>query len=527
VLSFSGTSRSVTVDLASHEWSYNAAPVVRILPLGDSITSGFNSPPHWGYRGPLWSLLTTGGAAIDYLGEFQDGPSSLPDRDHQGTLYQTADQLIPLAPGLMTQYRPDIVLLMIGSNDIEGGQDAPSLGDEISQILDGIAAQSPGVTVYVSTLTPLSADRTGSDVIPLANEEIRSAVAQAQAEGQRVRVVDPNLSLSDLTDGVHPDDSGNGKIAQAFFDAMIADDPGIGGRRAAISPSETIVYGSEAGDRLYGNGSSNRLDGRGGDDLVYGRSGDDRLYGGAGNDRLYGSSGDDWFYGSSGHDAFKGDSGADRLYGDSGNDTITGGTGRDTMFGGTGPRPVRLPVPLGERHDHKHARRHCGFHPRRQGRPVQSRCEYHEIGQSEVHLRIRFHRKAGRTAMGRKFQGLHGQRRCQRQWNGGFFHPGEHEARLPARIGFHPLKPFDRCRCLRAERSRPLAKIARRTAAAKLDSRIHRCLPLSVMTRKPRRLAPETRTPAFLSLHARRESTRMASGPAPLRFRQPSFTSSR
>lgn len=336
MLSFSGTSRSVTVDLASHEWSYNAAPVVRILPLGDSITSGFNSPPHWGYRGPLWSLLTTGGAAIDYLGEFQDGPSSLPDRDHQGTLYQTADQLIPLAPGLMTQYRPDIVLLMIGSNDIEGGQDAPSLGDEISQILDGIAAQSPGVTVYVSTLTPLSADRTGSDVIPLANEEIRSAVAQAQAEGQRVRVVDPNLSLSDLTDGVHPDDSGNGKIAQAFFDAMIADDPGIGGRRAAISPSETIVYGSEAGDRLYGNGSSNRLDGRGGDDLVYGRSGDDRLYGGAGNDRLYGSSGDDWFYGSSGHDAFKGDSGADRLYGDSGNDTITGGTGRDTMFGGTG-----------------------------------------------------------------------------------------------------------------------------------------------------------------------------------------------
>jgi Ca2+-binding RTX toxin-like protein len=188
----------------------------------------------------------------------------------------------------------------------------------------------------VSTLTPLSPDRTGSEVIPLANQEIRSAVAQAQAEGQRVRVVDPNLSLSDLIDGVHPNDAGNGKIAQAFFDALIADDPGIGGRRAAISQGETSVNGSEAGDRLYGNGSSNRLDGRGGDDLVYGRSGNDRLYGGAGNDRLYGSSGDDWFYGSSGHDAFKGDSGADRIYGDSGNDSITGGTGRDTMFGGSG-----------------------------------------------------------------------------------------------------------------------------------------------------------------------------------------------
>jgi lysophospholipase L1-like esterase len=336
VLSFSGTSRSVTVDLASHEWSYANPSVSRIMPLGDSITSGFNSPPHWGYRGPLWSLLTNGGAVIDYQGEFQDGPSFLPDRDHQGTLYQTADQLIPLAPGLMTQYKPDVVLLMIGSNDIEAGQDAASLGDEISQILDGIAARSPGVTVYVSTLTPLSPDRTGSEVIPLANQEIRSAVAQAQAEGQRVRLVDPNLSLGDLIDGVHPNDAGNGKIAQAFFDAMIADDPGIGGRRVAITPSETIVYGSEAGDRLYGNDGSNRLDGRGGDDLVYGRSGNDRLYGGAGNDRLYGSSGDDWFYGSSGHDVFKGDSGADRIYGDSGNDSITGGTGRDIMFGGSG-----------------------------------------------------------------------------------------------------------------------------------------------------------------------------------------------
>jgi lysophospholipase L1-like esterase len=336
VLSFSGTSRGVTVDLSSRYWSYTIPSVSRIMPLGDSITLGFDSAPEWGYRGPLWNLLTTGGAKIDYLGQYQDGPSSFPDPDHQSSLGQSADGVVSLAPDLMAQYRPDIVLLMIGSNDIEGGDEPSTVGDEIGQILDIIAEQLPGAMTYVSTLTPLSPELNGSDAIEPANQEIRAAVAQAQGEGQRVRLVEPNLTLDDLMDGVHPNATGHGKIAQAWFNAMIADSPGLGGRRAPVSSSETTVYGSEAGDRLYGNGSSNRLDGRGGNDLVYGRSGNDRLYGGTGNDRLYGSSGDDWFYGSTGLDAIYGESGADRIYGDSGNDSITGGTGRDVIYGGSG-----------------------------------------------------------------------------------------------------------------------------------------------------------------------------------------------
>ena len=336
MLSFSGTSHAVTVDLASHYWSYGTPSVSRIMPLGDSITMGFGSSLNWGYRGPLWNLLTSQGAVIDYLGEFQDGPSSFPDPDHQSSLGQTADGVASLTPDLMARYRPDIVLLMIGSNDIEGGDEPSFVGSEISQILDSIAEQLPTTTTYVSTLTPLSSEHDGSDLIEPANQEIRAAVAQAQGEGQRVRLVEQNLSLSDLVDGVHPTEAGHAKIAQAWFDAMMADNPGLSGRRAPVSSSETGVYGSEASDRLYGNSSSNRLDGRGGNDLVYGRSGHDRLYGGTGNDRLYGSSGDDWFYGSSGLDAIYGESGADRIYGDSGNDSITGGTGRDIMFGGSG-----------------------------------------------------------------------------------------------------------------------------------------------------------------------------------------------
>ena len=38
-----------------------AAPSLRILPLGDSITQGYQSSDTAGYRGPLWTLLKNAG----------------------------------------------------------------------------------------------------------------------------------------------------------------------------------------------------------------------------------------------------------------------------------------------------------------------------------------------------------------------------------------------------------------------------------------------------------------------------------
>jgi lysophospholipase L1-like esterase len=120
------------------------------MPLGDSITSGFKSSSEWGYRGPLWNKFSGQGLAIDYVGRYQDGPSSFVDPDHQGVIWETADGLIPLIPDLMTRYKPDIVLLMIGSNDISDGGETPSqLHSEMKQILDRIVSKLPKTTVLV------------------------------------------------------------------------------------------------------------------------------------------------------------------------------------------------------------------------------------------------------------------------------------------------------------------------------------------------------------------------------------------
>jgi Ca2+-binding RTX toxin-like protein len=328
MVSFAGSSRGVSVDLSADRWSY----VARIMPLGDSITSGFNSSPGWGYRGPLWNKFYERGLGIDYVGQYQDGPSSFLDPDHQGALGQTADGWIGLVPGLMTRYKPDIVLLMIGSNDISEAGDSPAqLHRDMTQLIDKIAAHRPGATIFVSTVTPLASDQPGSNLIPAANREIREAVAEAARKGRNVELVEPKVTLSDLVDGVHLDAGGHAKLAQAWYNAVMRELPAQGGTpggdAVALGSSERNISGSEAADWLRGDGLSNQISGRSGNDVIFGREGNDRLNGGGGSDSLNGGAGNDALSGSSGHD---------RLTGSAGNDVLVGGTGRDHLSGGSG-----------------------------------------------------------------------------------------------------------------------------------------------------------------------------------------------
>ena len=314
MVSFARSSRGVSVDLSADRWSY----ITRIMPLGDSITSGFNSSPGWGYRGPLWNKFYERGLGIDYVGRYRDGPSSFLDRDHQGGLGQTADGLISLAPDLMKRYKPDIVLLMIGSNDISETGDSPAqLHGEMRQLLDKIAANRPSAKIFVSTLTPLASDQPGSNLIPAANREIKAAVAEAARKGRNVELVQPKLSLSDLVDGVHLDAGGHAKLAQAWYTAVMRELPAhggaLGGGAVALNSGERHIFGSQATDRLAGDGLSNQISGRGGNDVLLGRGGNDRLDGGGGTDLLNGGAGNDVLLGSSGNDRMTGGSGNDRF----------------------------------------------------------------------------------------------------------------------------------------------------------------------------------------------------------------------
>jgi lysophospholipase L1-like esterase len=265
--------------------------VTRIMPLGDSITFGSWSSTGEGYRGPLWNALIQTGMAVDFVGDYQNGDGSLPDRDHEGTPSQRADELAPLIPELMATYAPDIVLLMIGTNDVEqegnNGQPgaASTLKGEIGLILDRIHVGAPGATVFLSTLPPLRSDIHGSGSIDAANAAIRAAAAEAVAKGERVTLVEQSLTTADLFDGIHPNDTGYQKIAQAWSGAILGQ---------AVGTSDPYT-GDDGNDRIIGNSANNDIHGLGGNDILKGGGGRDHLDGGFGNDHLYGNSGKDAF----------------------------------------------------------------------------------------------------------------------------------------------------------------------------------------------------------------------------------------
>lgn len=64
---------------------------VRVMPLGDSITDGFNVPG--GYRINLWQRMASGGHTVDLVGSGFNGPAALGDHDHEGHSGWRIDQL--------------------------------------------------------------------------------------------------------------------------------------------------------------------------------------------------------------------------------------------------------------------------------------------------------------------------------------------------------------------------------------------------------------------------------------------------
>jgi lysophospholipase L1-like esterase len=192
--------------------------IIKIIPLGDSITDGFNVPG--GYRIKLWSSIQNLGRTIDFVGSQVNGPSELGDRDHEGHSGWRIDQIDTNINNWMDTYQPRIVLLHIGTNDIGQNYNVSTAPNRLSTLIDKICARLPGDgKVYVAQLIPFS----GMDqAVTNFNSQIPGIVQSKVNEGKPVYMVDmySALTLSDLADGVHPNRTGYDKMADVWFNAI-------------------------------------------------------------------------------------------------------------------------------------------------------------------------------------------------------------------------------------------------------------------------------------------------------------------
>jgi hypothetical protein len=240
----------------------SSAPLV-VMPMGDSITQGAGAGG--GYRSPLYQSLTNSNFPIQYIGSRTDAPTTLltnaGQTHHEGHGSYSTDLLLgnldankPYGgtdeggywitggggTGRAAVY-PDLILLMIGTNDIGMWTHTPAEAIAYyDQLLTKLVTLRPSARIICASIVPFVLsefedaypDKIGVYTNREANNVIYNGllpglVASHQAAGHRVQFYDMRQKVNPTNaatliggDGVHPNQAGYNAIASGWLDAM-------------------------------------------------------------------------------------------------------------------------------------------------------------------------------------------------------------------------------------------------------------------------------------------------------------------
>ena len=194
---------------------------LHVMPLGDSLTAGFGDPDNAGYRLPLWERLVRENLGVDFVGSQHSGPPALGDKDHEGHIGYKIHELELIIDGTLSRYPSDVVLLIVGGNDIGNDYRVEEAPSRLRDLVVRICSNRPGGTLIVGSITPLPGLE---PQVEAYNAEIPGIVQDVAATGCDARFVDTGavIEKSDLFDNVHPDPSGNARLAEVWFGELRA-----------------------------------------------------------------------------------------------------------------------------------------------------------------------------------------------------------------------------------------------------------------------------------------------------------------
>ena len=184
---------------------------LRLMPLGDSITEGYLSTDGNGYRGALFTTLSGQVGTLDFVGSRDAG--TMVDPDNEGHIGDKINDIASIIDGELKTYKPNIIALHIGSNDLNGGYEVSTAPDRLAALIDQIVADEPDATVMVAQLI-VNGVATTEARIQAYNAQIPAIVEARAKKGEHVLVVSmSSLTTADLQDKLHPNDTGYQKMA--------------------------------------------------------------------------------------------------------------------------------------------------------------------------------------------------------------------------------------------------------------------------------------------------------------------------
>jgi len=233
-----------------------------ILTLGDSITSGFHGSLDSAgvYRQEIQrSLLSDNiahdfvGDRLDFIGNRDNGMGGLYDGDHGGAPGEGVGGITARAGGLSSQYRPDFVLILAGTNNHFADPFTTDFVALYEALIGEVLNASPDSNIIFSTVPKFGpglsfAEQRNTVTFPAIN----SAIHTAASDNDNVSVVDL-FSVFDVNtdlafDSVHLNLTGHQRLG-ALFDDEIRNIAGFGTAGATSVPEPgtgTLIFAATA-----------------------------------------------------------------------------------------------------------------------------------------------------------------------------------------------------------------------------------------------------------------------------------------
>ena len=212
--------------------SYSPCPTdggpCKILPLGDSITYGIQYAG--AYRVELFQDTLNAHQNITFVGDssLANGPAMVGGapfpQDNDGHSGWTIDQIAGLVPSPALQTNPDIILLMIGTNDMYSqSQPVAQAPQRLAALIDKIIGAGAHPLLVVAQITPLQ-NSTWETQVQTYNAAIPALVQARAMAGKHIALVDMHTGFVVATmlssDGVHPNMTGYDHMGDVWYAAI-------------------------------------------------------------------------------------------------------------------------------------------------------------------------------------------------------------------------------------------------------------------------------------------------------------------
>ncbi|KAK4651796.1 hypothetical protein QC762_600510 [Podospora pseudocomata] len=230
-------------------WSQST---VRILPLGDSITGG----PESCWQALLWRRLQQASITNTKFVGSRSGQQCDFEYDgaNEGHVMIQATGIVSegkLVPWLESS-KPDVVMMHLGTNDVLNNKPTAEILQAFGTMVDWMRENKKVMRIIVAQIIPLDSvfcEECGERVVRL-NEAIPEWAKGLNTTESVIEVVDcwTGFDTDSMTsDGVHPNNAGNEKVAECWFKPLSRAIESVGGGEevsAAASP------GMGAGSKL-------------------------------------------------------------------------------------------------------------------------------------------------------------------------------------------------------------------------------------------------------------------------------------